>query len=79
MSTSSLGTVPVCLEIIATTYHPTIFKTQVFSLCYHLGVYVSIYIWYIWTGWRGWLRATRGAPEDDDRVYSEKQLYVVIV
>jgi hypothetical protein len=31
-----LGMLLVCLEIIATTYRSTIFKTQVVSLYYHL-------------------------------------------
>jgi hypothetical protein len=36
-----LGTLLVCLEIIATTYHSTIVKTHVFSLYSHLCIYVS--------------------------------------
>jgi hypothetical protein len=34
----------VCLEIIATTYYSTIFKTHVFSLNSHLCIYVSMYL-----------------------------------
>ena len=33
---------PVCVEIIATTYRSTIFKTYSFSLYSHLCIYVSI-------------------------------------
>jgi hypothetical protein len=68
----------VRLEIIATTYRSTMFKTHVFSLYSHLYIYVSIYIRYIWTGWRRWFREIRGAPEDDDRVNSEIHLEAVI-
>jgi len=42
--TSSLGTLLVRLEIIATTYRSTIFKTHVFSLYSHLCIYVSMYL-----------------------------------
>jgi len=42
---SSLGTLLVRLEIIATTYHSTIFKTHVFSLYSHLCIYVSMYLY----------------------------------
>ena len=38
-----LGTLLVCLEIIATTYHSTIVKTHVFSLYSHLCINVSMY------------------------------------
>jgi len=38
----SVGTLLVHLEIIATTYRSTIFKTHVFSLYSHLSIYVSI-------------------------------------
>ena len=39
---ASLGMLLVRLEIIATTYHSTIFKTYAFSLYSHLCIYVSI-------------------------------------
>ena len=74
-TSSSLGTLLVRLEIIATTYHSTIVKTHVFSLYSHLCIFVSIelpiYTQYIWTGCRRCLRAIRGSPENDDRVNSE--------
>jgi hypothetical protein len=76
---TALGTLLVRLEIIATTYHSTIFKTHVFSLYSHLCIYVSIYIRYIWTGCMRGLRTIRGAPEDDDRMNSEIHLEAVIV
>jgi hypothetical protein len=41
-TSSSLGTLLVRLEIIATTYRSTIFKTHVLSLYSHLCIYVSI-------------------------------------
>jgi len=41
-TTSSLGTLLVHLEIIATTNRSTIFKTHVLSLYSHLCIYVSI-------------------------------------
>ena len=69
---ASLGMLLVRLEIIATTYRSTIFKTYAFSLYSHLCIYVSIqlpiYTRYIWTGSTRWLWAIRGAPEDDDQV-----------
>jgi hypothetical protein len=40
-TTSSLGTLLVRLEIIATTYRSTIFKTHVFSLYSHLSIYIA--------------------------------------
>jgi len=39
---SFLETLLVYLEIIATTYHSTIFKTHVFSIYSHLYIYVSV-------------------------------------
>jgi len=39
---ATLGMLLVHLEIIATTYHSTIFKTYAFSLYSHLCIYVSI-------------------------------------
>ena len=39
---ASLAMLLVCLEIIATTYRSTIFKTYAFSLYSHLCIYVSI-------------------------------------
>jgi hypothetical protein len=63
------------LEIIATTYHLTIFKTHIFSLYSHLRIYVSIlpplYTRYIWTSSSRCLRAIRGAPENEDPVNSK--------
>jgi len=41
-TSSSLGILLVCLEIIATTYHSTIFKTHIFCLYSHLCICVSI-------------------------------------
>jgi hypothetical protein len=41
-TSSSLGTVLVWLEIIATTHHSTIFKTHEIGLYLHLCIYVSI-------------------------------------
>jgi len=38
---SSLATLLVCLEIIATTYRLTIFETHVFSLYSHLCIYIA--------------------------------------
>jgi len=50
------------------------FKTHVLSLYSHLCIYVSIYLpiytRYSWTGCRRCLRASRGAPENDDQVNS---------
>jgi len=83
--TSSLGTLQVRLEIIATTYCPMIFKTYVFTLYSHLCNNVSMYLYsyqiytrYIWTSCRRCLREIRGAPEIDDRVNSEMRLEAVI-
>jgi len=75
----------VRLEIIATTYRSTIFKTHVFSLYSHLCIYVSMYL-YRYPSTHGisglWLqavlRAIRGAPENDDRVNSEIHSEAVI-
>ena len=39
--TSSLGTLQVCLEIIASTYHLPIFKTPVFSFFSHRCMYIA--------------------------------------
>jgi len=44
-TTSSLGTLLVRLEIIATTYDSTIFKTHVFSLYSQLCINVSMYLY----------------------------------
>ena len=58
------------LEIIATTYHSMIFKTNVFGLYSHLCINLSfslpIWTWYIQTGSRWCIGATQGPPEDDD-------------
>jgi len=40
-TTASLGTLLVHLEIIATTYHSTISKTQAFSLSSHRSIYIA--------------------------------------
>jgi len=67
--------IQVCLEIIATTYRSTNFKTYAFSLYSHLFIYVSIqlpvYTLYIWTCSMRWLKTIRGTHEDDDRANSE--------
>jgi len=72
----------VRLEIIATSYHSTIFKTYAFSLYSHLFIYVStklpIYTRYIWTGSTQRLRALQGAPKDDNGVNSEIHSEAVI-
>jgi hypothetical protein len=41
-TTTSLGTLLVRLELIATTNRATMFKTHVFRLYSHLCIYVSI-------------------------------------
>ena len=71
------------LEIIATAYCSMIFKTHVFGLYSHLGIYVSIwlpiYAQYIWIGCRQCLGAIQGVPENDDRVDTEICSEVMIV
>jgi len=52
-TSSALAMLLERLEIIATTYHSTIFKTHVFSLYSNLCIYGSIYIRYIWTNGGG--------------------------
>jgi len=42
LAASSLAMLPVHLEIIATTYCSTIFKTYAFRLYSHLCIYVTI-------------------------------------
>jgi hypothetical protein len=64
----------VSMQIIATTYYSTIFKTYAFSLYSHLCVYVSI----LQPVNRRWLRTIWSAPEDDDWVNSEIHSKVVI-
>jgi len=49
--TSSLGPLLVQLEIIATTYRSTIFKTHVFSLYSHLSVYIANHLHTIYLDW----------------------------
>ena len=49
--TSSLGTLLVDLEIIATTYRPTIFKTHVFSLDSHLCIYIATNLHTVYLDW----------------------------
>ena len=44
VKTSSLGTLLVRLEIIATTYRSTIFKTHEFSLYSHLCIYIATHL-----------------------------------
>ena len=44
VTTSSLGTLLERLEIIATTYRSMIFKTQVFSVYYHLCIYIATHL-----------------------------------
>ena len=74
-TTSSLGALLLLLEMIATTYRSTMFKTHVFGYYPHLSIYVSIllpiYTRHIWTGCRRCFRGIRGAPENDDQVNSE--------
>ena len=78
-TSSSLRTLLVRLEIIATTNRSTIFKTHVFSLYSHLCIYVSIQLpIYTRTGCWRCLRAIRGAPENDDRMNSEIHSEAVI-
>ena len=43
-ATSSWATLQVRLDIIATTYHSTIFKTHVFSLYSHLCIYIVTHL-----------------------------------
>jgi len=65
----------VHLEIIATTYCSTIFKTHVCSLystqCIYVTMQLPIYTGYICTGSRRCFGAIRGVSEHDDRVNSE--------
>ena len=49
--TSSLGTLLVRLEIIATTYHSTSFKTQVFSLYSHLSIHIATHLHAVYLDW----------------------------
>jgi len=49
--TSSLGTLQVGLEIIATTHRSTIFKTRVFSLYSHLCIYIATYLHTVYLDW----------------------------
>jgi len=42
--TTSLGTLQVRLEIIATTYRSTIFETHVLSLYSHLCIYIATHL-----------------------------------
>jgi len=50
-TTSSLGTLLVRLEIIATTYRSTIFKTHVFSLYPHLCIYIATHLHTVYLDW----------------------------
>jgi len=50
-TTSSVGTLLVRLEIIATTYHSTIFKTHAFSLYSHLGIYIATHLHTVCLDW----------------------------
>jgi hypothetical protein len=38
-------------EIIATTYHSTIFKTDVFSLYSHLCIYIATHLHTVYLDW----------------------------
>jgi len=73
-TSSSLGTVLVRLEIIATTYRSIMFETHAFSLYSHICIYVStelpFHMLYTWTGCRRCMRAMRGVPGYDNRVKS---------
>jgi len=53
-TTFSLGTLLVCLEIIATAYRSTIFKTHLFSLYSHLCIYIATHLHRVY---RDWLQA----------------------
>ena len=55
---SSLRTLPVRLEIIATTYCSTIFKTHIFSLYYHQCIYIATQLQ---TEYLGLLQAVYGS------------------
>jgi hypothetical protein len=46
-----LETLQVCLEIIATTYRSTIFKTHVFSLYSHLCIYIATHLHTVYLDW----------------------------
>jgi len=53
-TSSSLGTLLVQLEIIATTYRSTIVKSHVFGLNSHLCIYIAAHLH---TGYLDWLQA----------------------
>jgi len=48
---TSLGTLLVRLEIIATTHRSTIFKTHVFSLYSHLCIYIATHLHTVYLDW----------------------------
>jgi hypothetical protein len=50
-TTSSLGTVLLHLEIIATTYGSTIFKTHLVHLHSHLFIYIATYLHIVYVNW----------------------------
>jgi len=81
----------VRLEIIATTYRSTIFKTHLFSLYSHLCIYVSTHLHTVyldwlhavlecnsWCAWRWWSSELRDTPGGRDCVNSEMHLEAVI-
>jgi len=50
-STSSFGTLLVCLEIIATTYCSMIFKTHISSLYSHQCIYIATHLPTVYLDW----------------------------
>ena len=69
----------VRLEIIATTHRSTIFKTHLFSLYSHLCIYIATRLHPVYLDWlQAVLESIRGAPENDDRVNSERHSEAVI-
>jgi len=74
----------VCLEIIATDYCSTIFKTHIFSLYSHPLIYIPMYLcsypstWYICAGCRQYVKAIRGAPDDDNWANPERHSNAVL-
>jgi hypothetical protein len=72
-TTSSRGTLPVCLEIIPTTYHSMIFKTDGFILYSHLCIYIATRLHTVYLDWLGPVLENTiwGMFENDDRMNSE--------
>ena len=77
--TSSLGTLQARLEIIASTHRSTISKTHVFTLYFHLCIYIATHLHTVYLDWlQAVLESIRGAPEDDNQVNSEIHSEAVI-